>query len=243
MASLPVPQKITATIVEKMHLTASIILAKFKLVLPLEFDFIAGQFISLKVTDTKFRAYSICSNPSIKNEISLLIAVGHKGLGSDFIKNVQIGSQVEFIGPSGRFFLPRNLDNDLVFIATGTGIAPFISMFYKLNEQSFYKKIKLFFGVRTDEDLMFKNIFDSLQNNLDFEYEYCLSKPSANFKGKKGRVTKYLNAYINSKNVQNNNDYLICGNPNMVEEVSQLLLKANIPQEKIHFEKFTYAKS
>ena len=87
----------------------------------------------------RWRSYSIASWPDGTNVYELLIVLLEGGAGTTYLFNeVKVGSELVFRGPQGVFVLPENIEKDIFFICTGTGIAPFRSMlnFIKLHAVS-----------------------------------------------------------------------------------------------------------
>lgn len=201
-----------------------------------EFSFIPGQFISVKVNDQNYRAYSLCSNPANKNTFEIIADAKHQGKGSNYFRALNINDDISYIGPAGRFLLPKNLKNNLVFVATGTGISPFISMLYQIRNLNLNPVIKIYFGLRNKENIFFEDKLKEFSNSFEkFEYRICLSKELV--KGYfNGRVTNHVD-YNNINETQ----YFLCGNPDMVNELKNTLLEQGINTEDVFFEKFTTA--
>src|SRR5580692_8931058 len=103
------------------------------------FDFEPGQFVTLDLPihekpNKRWRSYSIASWPDGSNIIELVIVLLEGGAGTHYLFNeVGVGSELTLRGPQGVFTLPAPIDNDLFFICTGTGIAPFRSMSHYLS--------------------------------------------------------------------------------------------------------------
>ena len=90
-----------------------------------KFDFIPGQFIQLKIGETK-RSYSIASYDPNNNFFELLIVKLDGGAMTKILfEDISPGEKIEIKGPIGRFTLPENIDRDIFLICTGTGLAPF----------------------------------------------------------------------------------------------------------------------
>ncbi|MGH9528309.1 MAG: ferredoxin--NADP reductase, partial [Terriglobales bacterium] len=99
------------------------------------FGFVAGQWMSFKHTKSDgeeiTRAYSIASPPGDSNQLSLCLNRVQDGFMSNFLCDMREGNDLQCQGPFGDFILRPPL-RDTVFIATGTGIAPFRSMLHWL---------------------------------------------------------------------------------------------------------------
>jgi len=231
------PQLFNANILNLCRLTKSVLKIDFSLINPSEISFLPGQFISIQVSDSTFRSYSICSNEDEKTKISIAVSVYHSGIGADFLKNLKIKDKVNFIGPSGRFALSDNLTDNILFVATGTGISPFISMLYKLAKINFKSRIRLLFGYRSESDLFFIAELDVFKTKfIDFDYEIWLSQSEPSWNGFTGRVTDQISNYINT-----NTQVYLCGNPNMIEDSMKILLEMNISKDNIYYEKYKRA--
>ena len=132
-----------------------------------EFDFKAGQFVTIKINDLK-RSYSIASFKLSNKIFELLIVKLDGGQMTNILFNdIKVGDKIEIRGPSGRFNLPENIESDIVLICTGTGLAPFRSILQSvvLNNIS-YHKIYLIFGTRTYKDLLCFDEMKEYENKL-----------------------------------------------------------------------------
>lgn len=201
---------------------------------PIGFEFAAGKFISLNCGNELFRAYSISSSPLIKNQVGIIAAVGHDGVGANYIRGLHIGDSVEFVGPSGRFVLPDILSENVTFVVTGTGIAPILSMLDYLESIKTTSKIKLYFGIRNKNELFKLEQLEQFKNTMQhFDYTLCFSQDvpeELSSVSVKGRVTENVKIDINTQ-------YFICGNPYMVEDMNNKLLANGVTN--IFYEKFT----
>jgi len=237
------PQKYISKVASTNFLNKIDLEVLFEVIEPNTLEFIPGQFISINCGNGTFRSYSISSSSLSKTQVGLIVAVAHEGIGSNFLKNLKVGDTVEFIGPSGRFVLPENLKETLVFLATGTGVAPILSMIdYLANTQS-DANIKLYFGIRDSKELFKLDQIRDLKNKLkSFDYKICFSQElpkELDTNCIKGRVTDAFN--IKDFDIAST-QYFICGNPYMVTEVSEALENNFVPKENIFHEKFTTAQ-
>src|SRR6266705_4779594 len=103
------------------------------------FGFVPGQWLSLKHTKADgeeiTRAYSISSPPGQNGGFALCLNRVQDGWMSNFLCDMKDGAEISCQGPFGDFILRPPL-RDTIFIATGTGIAPFRSMLHWLLEDS-----------------------------------------------------------------------------------------------------------
>jgi CDP-4-dehydro-6-deoxyglucose reductase len=230
-----------SVIKSKQWLTEKILKIDLRMKNPLLLKFEPGQFISINLDKNVYRAYSIASDSNVQDYISLIASVSHEGIGADFLKNSPKGSDVYFIGPSGRFKLKEdNLPNidELIFIATGTGIAPFIPMLYRLVKLNYTKKVTLFWGLRFEKDVFYQDILATFKDKLPgFTYNITLTQPTINWKSLSGRVQQHITIPA----PKNTNIYA-CGHPDMVEQVRSLAYSLGYNFSNFFSEKFTIAK-
>lgn len=134
------------------------------------FDFIAGQFVTLDLPiheqmNKRWRSYSIASWPDGSNVFELLIVFLEGGAGTTYLFNeIQVGSELSLRGPQGVFILPEQINRDLFFICTGTGIAPFRSMLNTIRLNNIpHQNLYLIYGCRTQKDLLYFDEMMTLQ--------------------------------------------------------------------------------
>lgn len=234
--SLPKPYK--ARVTEYRMLNNRNLLLELSYLDPQEMNFVAGQFIVIRIKENTYRSYSICSDPLIKSSLKIVASVEHEGVGSNYLKNLKLGDIVEFLGPSGKFRFNSNLQNvlEINFVATGTGIAPFISMLYEISETKTDTKINLYFGARHEDEIIFEDKLAQFEEKLaNFNFIPTISRPSNDWNRKTGYVTQFLSD-ANTKA-----DFYLCGHPQMIEDAVEILSGKGVAKEKIHFEKFTVA--
>ena len=151
-------------------------------------NFIPGQLVQLVAKpyapseggNAIQRNYSVASYPDNTNRFELIITYLEGGQMSEYLfKDVKIGDEFGYKGPMGVFTLPDNLiDRDIYFVSTGSGISPFRSMINYLHQNKIpFKNIKLFFGTRTEDDLLYRKELETIQEELpNFEYVPVLSR-------------------------------------------------------------------
>lgn len=200
-----------------------------------------GQFFLFDVPlianamDVQARALSIGSTPA---ETGLLFVVKMKEGGrlSKYISEVlRTGMTMTIKGPFGFFLLDRTTTKDMLFIATGAGVAPFRSQIKAALEDGDRRRIDLVFGVSSEEDLFWIEEFEALTRQYDnFFLHLTLTEPSPAWTGHCGRV-QVLAPKI-APDIAQRSVY-VCGNPDMTADVKKLCLETwGIPKEDLHVE-------
>jgi ferredoxin-NADP reductase len=126
-------QKLTARLIRAESLSAYTKHLEFEVAPARRFGFVAGQWLSLTAAkpdqEEITRAYSIASAPGEDNRFALCLNRVQDGFMSNFLCDMAGGDEIQCQGPFGDFIL-RPPMRDTIFIATGTGIAPFRSMLH-----------------------------------------------------------------------------------------------------------------
>lgn len=208
------------------------------------FEFVPGQFIKLdlpihKKRRLRWRSYSIASAPSNKSSFELLVVRVADGLGSNYLFNdLSIGDKVSFQGPQGNFCLPNELQKNLCFICTGTGIAPFRSMILDLFKRNVVKdySINLIFGTRTEKDILFKEELEQLameEENFNFYVALSREKNEAYQHGYVHEV--YQNLHKPGEKLS----FYVCGWQKMIDDtVSNLTAAGWVLGESVFIESY-----
>lgn len=208
---------------------------------PATFSFKAGQFVLFDVAlidnpaDIQTRALSIASAP---HEEKLIFVNKQKegGRASAWIERVlRPGDEVRIQGPFGNFQVDATNDKDILFIATSTGVAPFRSQILAMIHAGSTRKIDLVFGVRNEEDMFWKEQFESMaQKYPNLFVHFPLSNPSPEWKGHRGRVQTLIPLII--PDITQRQIY-VCGSPDMTKELKQLCLEEwHVEKKDLHVE-------
>ncbi len=215
----------TEKLLEKIQIAETTYLFKYSI--DKSFSFVPGQYVGIQTTPTHRRAYSIFKTD--EDGIWFLIDTIPGGIASQYFEQVQVGAENLIVGPYGRFTLKPSV-NKKVFISTGTGIAPFYPMVEQIKNSNEMENVQIdfLFGCRFFENEVSYEYFEPFINQ-NFRYIQCITKeensdttrfPSALFFN--GRVTKFLQE--NLINYSKSDEFYICGNPEMVEDVKTMLL-------------------
>jgi Na+-transporting NADH:ubiquinone oxidoreductase subunit F len=215
-----------------------------RLIEPDTIVFKPGQYIQFQVPEHEqcpesvYRAYSIASAAHEPTSITLVVTKVPEGLATTYIHEVLgEGDEVSVNGPYGEFYL-RDSKREIFFVATGSGLAPIMSMIHQMAEEGIPRKATLIFGARHKKDLFYGEEIEALKQRIPhLDVIITLSRPEEEeeWGGERGRVTHVLEKII--LNGADKEAYL-CGNPAMVESCQALLIKKGIPQELVFFDKF-----
>ena len=185
-------------------------------------EFEAGQYISIGLPgSSEKREYSIYSGTG-EGYLEVLVKEIDQGVVSKQLKQLKPGSKMEMDGPFGFFTLTQDLRSrrKLVFIASGTGIAPFHS--YIKSYQSL--NYMLIHGVRFGNEAYEAELYDPER------YILCTSRD------KHGDYNGRVTAYLRENPPDRDADYYLCGNSNMIHDVYDILRKYGVDAGSIHAE-------
>jgi len=191
--------------------------------IPKLFSFVPGQVIAAGLTanDPEPRLYSIASGLQEKY-ISILFQRIDDGLLTPHLSELNPGDTIYVSKPFGTFY---GKAGKAWWIATGTGIAPFYSMF----KSGLSNDKKLIHGGKYRHSFYFEKEFSA---TLKDNYIRCCSREDVSG-AKRGRVTRYLPSLSETPT---NIKYYLCGSAEMIVEVRDLLLDRGVPFTNIHAE-------
>lgn len=227
--------RLMAKLIEKRNLAGNFWLFRFGF--EEDFVFTTGQYVSIKVSPEGMRrSYSIGSLPNGK-EIELIVDISPMGVGTNFLSKLNIGDEVEMMGPMGHFRVAEPKYNKVLFVATGSGIVPFKAMIADLLErQKFVGEIYLSWGMRHIKNLFWVDEFKEMERSFsNFEFDPVLSQPEGEWSACSGHVNDCL---VKHKPTWVGWEAYICGGQKMIADVAALLEKLGVKKGDIHFEKF-----
>lgn len=201
--------------------------------------FKAGQFCMVQVPkegDKPLKkAYSICSSPFETGYLDLCIKLVEGGFATNWFWTLKVGDDVTVTLPYGGFVLKEPVENDLVLIATGTGLAPLRSMLRVLLRDGFQKPITLIFGVRYENEVLYSDEFRDLEKkHANFKFIPTISRPK-DWKGEVGYVQEKLKKYFTDPTRK---QIYVCGLVPMIEAVQKTAEEIGFDKKQVHFEKY-----
>jgi ferredoxin-NADP reductase len=232
------------------------------------FGFVPGQWLSLKAHTPEgeeiTRAYSIASPPSHNGHFAFCLNRVQDGFMSNYLCDLEEGTAISFQGPFGDFILRPPL-RDTLFIATGTGIAPFRSMLHGLFESGIGSsgdrvigpsgigsdvqiirspdapmtrspKLYLLFGARFEKDIYYREEFERLAaEHTNFRFLPTLSRGGPEWTGLRGYVQEHVKQIVGDRTDMH---AYICGLDKMVSANRELLKSLGWDRKSIRVEKY-----
>ncbi len=203
-------------------------------------QFKAGHFMMVHLEkDGKphKKPYSIASSPSLKNKVELCIKLVEGGYVSNWFFGLKEGDIIHTSLPYGVFTIREPWPENMVFAATGTGVAPMRGMIQNLYEKGCDKNIWLIFGNRHENEILYLDEWRALEKqHSNFHFIPTISKPK-HWTGEKDYVQHIAKRLFEGKT--ENAAFYGCGLVPMCQQLKATLLEMNIPRERIHFEVFT----
>ena len=196
-------------------------LFKFQLTKPEGFGFKAGQFTMIGLDDTPKRAYSLTSAPQ-DNFIEFYSIKVPDGALTSKLQNIQVGDFVTVSDKPVGNLIVDNLDEgtDLWLLATGTGIAPFISMLCDDSTYERFKNIHLLWSVRERGEI---ESFHYFLSDLPIDYTPIVTRDES-WEGETSRITTLIQRGDILKGAKPENDkVMLCGNMDFNVEIRDIL--------------------
>lgn len=205
------------------------------------FHFTPGQFVMLnlpieaKVTN---RSYSIASPPSGDNVFELVIVLNPKGMGTPYLwEKARVGDTIKVSKALGKFSLPAEIEYDLCFICTGTGIAPLRSMVMHIfNHQIPHRNIYMVSGNRWVKDILYREEMEMLSvKHPEFRFIPVLSRENPGWTGHKGYVHPVYEELFSDKRP---GYFYLCGWKDMLKEARTRLNQMGYNRQFVRFESY-----
>jgi predicted ferric reductase len=202
--------------------------------------FLPGQFVWLILGNTPFsiqqHPFSISSSAEAAGRIEVTI----KALG-DFTREVgrvEPGTTAYLEGPYGAFTLNLDPLRDAVFIVGGVGITPVMSMLRTLRDRRDPRRLRLIYGNRIWENVLFREDIDMLKETLDLEVVHVLESPPEDSSGDRGRLTPEVLERHLPQPPLDAYDYFVCGPAPMMNAIEPYLRRRGVPLKQIFSERF-----
>lgn len=198
------------------------------------FTFLPGQFVQFRIPEEEkhvLRSYSISSVPS-DPFVEFCVKLLPGGKASGLFSGLSVGESVQFGQARGMFIAKPEHSPRKIFVATGAGLAPIMSLLRSLTPNT-AGDLQLLFGVRSERDIFWQDRITDLQRlSPSFRSNITVSQPSDLWQGVRGRVTSHVQP------IDLTAEYYLCGSLEMVKEVRSMLSEAGISPKQVHLEIF-----
>lgn len=204
------------------------------------FDYAAGQAVVVGVPGAeKRRPYSIASAPEdVQRDgyLELLVGVDDEGRAGDHLP-LDAGTAVEVEGPLGTFVFPADpIEQQFVFVAGGTGIAPLRAMMRHALAIPSAHRVGLLYSARTPEDFAYEQELRALAAIGTIELRQTVTRAAeTDWAGNRGRIDRAALATL----VHDDRTLcFVCGPAAMVDDIPRLLVEIGVPRERIRIEEW-----
>jgi len=226
-------------------LTHDIRLVRIRLVEPETIEFKAGQYVQLETSpygdnpESVYRAYSLANPPSDNGAVELMIRLVPEGICTTWVfEHLKEGMEVRLNGPYGEFRLSDS-DREMVWIAGGSGMAPFWSIVRLMQRENNRRPVTYFFGAVSARDLFLLDELRAVESALpSFKFVPALSKPaeSDQWTGERGLITEIVERHLTDGPAK---EGYLCGSSGMIDASCKVLEAKGIAREHIFYDKFT----
>ncbi len=227
-------QPIRARLARSEPVADGVLDVRFELIEPPAMPFRAGQFMTLRVgkdatgMDVR-RSYSIASRSDETGGLRFIIRIVPLGIASDYWSALPVGAEVDMTGPHGFFVLDPQHAGDVVFAATGTGLAPVLPMLAELTARGDPGRREVYWGMRREEDLFLTQEVHAAVAQAGATLHTYLSRPSDRWTGARGRIT---GAVLQAVPSLKDPTFYIVGNGAMITELKRALVGMGIERKK-----------
>ena len=207
------------------------------------FGFEPGQYATLGLMGSEKlvqRPMSISSSADDLSEYEFFIRLVDSGGFTPLLWQRKVGDPINVKGPKDRFLLQDD-GRRALFVASGTGLAPFISMIETLRARGQSRDIVLLHGVSHEHDLAWREQLTELADGDGFPLRYVgtISRPqgSPGWAGLTGRVEAIVADQLQAHGLTPDDTTIyVCGNPDMITAVDELALERGFAPEQVRKE-------
>jgi ferredoxin--NADP+ reductase len=212
--------------------------------------FESGQYMTAGIfADGKLwqRPYSVASAPSVASTegYELYVRLVPVIRFTTLLWRLEPGARVRLIGPKGRFVLEPVANRTHLYVSTGTGIAPFVSMVRETLARGQPRRTVILNGVSFVSDLGYRAELEALERDGKYPLHYVptVSRPAdprnAGWTGRAGRVEQVVGDVCRDLGLRADRTVVyICGNPDMILNVERVLMDRGFPE--FHVKKELY---
>ncbi|MBI3671191.1 ferric reductase-like transmembrane domain-containing protein [Candidatus Azambacteria bacterium] len=206
------------------------------------FNFDPGQYVKIALAGkngrlTEKHPFSIASSPYKKDSFRLGIKM--KGKFTRRVAELKEGDEVAVFGPFGDFVFEDRKMQDVVLLAGGIGITPFMNMLSYAADVNAKNNMTLFYSNKTSQDTVFFNELRALaERNKNIKQYFMVTRESV------GEGSPFTKARLDKNTLRmlipnlDNSTFFICGPGQFIDDIANTLLKFGVPNKKIRRELF-----
>ncbi|HSX45867.1 MAG TPA: FAD-dependent oxidoreductase [Candidatus Saccharimonadia bacterium] len=203
-------------------------------------QYTAGQYTQLHLPhknpdDRGAKRWFTLSSPPGQDFVTITTKYAGDDKSSSFKKTLfklEPGTELDLADPMGDFVLPKLIQTPLVFVAGGIGITPFHSMLEWLSVTKEERPIRLLYGVRVEDEIVFQNTFDK----SGVQPTIVVSEPSAAWGGERGMLSSEL--ILGLEKPSDDTLVYVSGPEPMVQKLARDLQKAGLQKRQIVSDEF-----
>lgn len=208
------------------------------------FSFQPGQYATLGLAGPTGklvqRPMSVSSSAEDTSEYEFFIRLVHEGEFTPLLWERRVGDPINIKGAKGRFVLQDD-GRTCLLVASGTGLAPFMSMIDTLRDRGQSRDLVLLHGASYDYDLAWRDELETLVASGSFPLRYAgtVSRPQhcPDWHGLTGRVEAIVAGQLDAYRLTAENTTIyLCGNPDMISSVEETALSRGFPPEQVRKE-------
>jgi ferredoxin-NADP reductase len=204
-----------------------------------------GQYMTIGViVDGRIvqRPYSVASPPVVASTdgYEFYVRLVQGGTFTPLLWRMPLGQGMRMIGPKGKFVLRPDDDRVHIFISSGTGNAPFVSMMRQLLADGRPRRAVFLNGVSHAHEFGYRQIVEDWQRTGAYPVTYVptVSRPddpaNASWTGRTGRVERILGSVLDELGLTPADSIAyICGNPDMILSAEATLLERGYPEDQV----------
>ena len=208
-----------------------------------DYHYYAGQFLNIKNSAGIVRSYSLASLPQLGGDLELHMQYMAGGKMTEWLFNdAAAGDRFEVSEAQGDcFYTSGRPDQSILFVATGSGLAPIYGVIRDALLQGHSGPMHLFHGSRHISHIYLQDeLRDLAEKHKNFQYSPCLTAAE--------QVDGYYHQRANEAALDTYSDLkswrvFACGHPDMVKDFKKKAFLAGASLSDIHIDAFVTAKS
>lgn len=221
-------------VIDETHDTKSIVF-EVPEALAEQFSYRPGQFLTLRLPiEGRYvpRCYSMSSAPVLDDALRVTVKRVDKGRGSNWVcDRVQVGDSIELMPPSG-LFSPRNLSQNFLLLAGGSGITPVFSILRTVLKQH-QGNVVLFYANRDERSVIFKKDLQQLAAEYPDRLQVLHWLDSVQGAPSQKQLAAWATPWVVDAG-----QAFVCGPGPFMDAAQAALIEAGMPAEQVHVERF-----